>query len=194
MFGSNRIIAIAVVLVALGGAFYWMTASVRHDQSPITVEVHRISPEGVGEKIGKIVAETSGDHVALKPDISGLAPGKHAFHVHENASCEPGEKDGQMVAGLKAGGHYDPHGVHSEHGHTDHSSHDHTGMEKPAGDLPELVVDDDGTARKPVMMTTLTMHDLRGRSFMIHAHGETPEDPELPKGGGARVACGVVPS
>lgn len=189
---TNRTIAILIVFVALGAAFYWMMSAVRQDTTPIDVAIHRISPDGVGDKIGDIRIEKTGDAISFIPNISGLEPGVHAFHVHENPSCESGEKDGAKVAGLAAGGHFDPHGVHDSHGHTDHSGHDHTGMEKPAGDLPELVVDDDGIARKPVAVETLTMNQVRGRSVMIHAHGEQPDDPSLPKGGGARVACGVI--
>ena len=193
MLNLNRTVAILLVVIAVGFAFYWMMSAVRRDQTPVTIAVHRISPEGVGEKIGEIIAEASGDKIVLKPQVAGLEPGAHAFHVHENPSCEPGEKNGAKVAGLAAGGHFDPHGAMKEHGHDDHSGHDHSDLEKPAGDLPELVVEEDGVARKTINVATLTLEQLHGRAIMIHAHSEAPADDTLPKGGGARIACGVVP-
>ncbi len=193
MFKLNRSLSIVVIVLAVGFAFYWMMSAVRQDQTPLNIAVHRISPNGVDERIGEIVAEASGGQVVLKPQLVGLEPGTHAFHVHENPSCEPGEKDGVMVAGLAAGGHFDPHGAMKEHGHDDHSGHDHTDLEKPAGDLPELVVDEDGVARKPIDVATLILDQLQGRAIMIHAQSENPADSSLAKGGGGRIACGVVP-
>lgn len=192
MFKFSRTGAIVIVVLAVVAAFYWMWLAV-HGGDPVTIAIHLISDEGVGEKIGEIVAEPDGHSVVLKPKVSGLTPGPHAFHVHENPSCEPGEKDGIMVAGLAAGGHFDPHGVMGDHGHTDHSGHDHTGLEKPAGDLPELIVDDDGVARIPVAVESLSIDQMRQRSIMIHSHGERPDNESLPQGGGQRVACGVIP-
>lgn len=194
--GMNRFNRVAVpvaIVMALGLVFFWMRAALQHNDIQMTVAIHHISPDGVGEKIGVIVAEPDGDGIVLKPDIKGLRPGRHAFHVHENPSCEPGEKDGKTSAGLAAGGHYDPHGAMKSHGHDDHSGHDHSEMEKPAGDLPELVADTDGVARQAVEVKSLAFGQLSGRAIMIHAYGEAPDDPALPKGGGPRIACGVIP-
>ena len=140
-----------------------------------TATVHMISAQGIGHAIGTITV-TDGDHgVMVKPDLTGLSPGQHAFHIHQNGDCGSGEKDGKMVAGLKAGAHYG-HGAHSDGSHG-----------KPKGDLPELTVVDDGTATKPVMSHHLHAAELAGRSIMIHAASEAD-------GGGARVACGVFPN
>jgi Cu/Zn superoxide dismutase len=86
-----------------------------------------------------------------------------------------------MVAGLKAGGHYDPTG-----GDGHKMSH-----HKPHGDLPDLTAGPDGVATAPVSSDKLTAAAVRGRAIMVHRYGEN--EPGRPKGGGARLACGVIP-
>lgn len=153
----------------------------------LLITVHRISAAGVHEPMGTIRAVASGHGIMLHPDIKGLAPGAHAFHIHQIGDCGPGLKGGRNVAGLAAGGHFGA----GEHGRATHGAAGH-GMHKPAGDLPELLADADGRAATPVAVKTLSLADIKGRSIMIHAHGEIPSDPKLPKGGGARIACGVI--
>ena len=75
----------------------------------VKTPVNKISPDGVGEEIGFITfSDADGGGVDIIVDLTGLPEGEHGMRVHENASCAPAEKDGKMVAGLAAGGHYDP--------------------------------------------------------------------------------------
>src|SRR5690625_5195924 len=76
--------------------------------SATTVEMHAVSPEGVGESIGTVKIESMEDGTKLTPDLSGLKPGAHGFHIHEKGSCEPADSDGEPGAAMAAGGHYDP--------------------------------------------------------------------------------------
>jgi Cu-Zn family superoxide dismutase len=93
-------------------------------------------------------------------------------------------KDGKPVAGLAAGGHYDPAGTGKHEGPYGNGH---------LGDLPPLYVGPDGRATQPVLAPRLKLSDLKGRSLMIHAGGDNYSDkPEPLGGGGARVACGVV--
>ena len=151
------------------------THDARASGGELVVPVHLISAAGVHESIGTIVLRDGADGLTVVPDLRGITPGRHAFHIHENGSCEPGVDDGKMVAGLAAGPHYG-HGAHEGHGG------------KPAGDLPELVAGTDGTATETVTSGHLALSEVAGRSIMIHAHGEA----EAP-GGGPRMACGVIP-
>src|SRR5690606_1630249 len=60
-------------------------------------------------------------------------------------------------------------------------------------DLPPLYVDEDGSARHPVLAPRLKLADLQGRAIMIHAGGDNyADEPSKLGGGGSRVACGVV--
>jgi len=173
----------------------------------VTVEVHLISTEGIGASIGSLTLTPQEDGVLLTPALTGLTPGPHAFHVHKKPNCGPGEKDGEMVAGLAAGGHFDPASKSKKaekmddedkageggaaEGQAGHGDHEHG--RKPAGDLPELMAAADGSATEAIEIASLTFKQLKGRSIMIHAYGEKPADEDQPKGGGARIACGVVP-
>lgn len=155
-------------------------------QAAVTVEMHAISADGIGESIGTVTLENQMDGVLLTPDLKNLAPaGIHGFHAHQNPSCEAAEKDGQMTAGLAAGGHFDPHSAGNHHGPYADSGH--------LGDLPPLYVKEDGTVTTPVFAPRLTLEDLQGRSLMIHKGGDNFSDqPDALGGGGARIACGVI--
>ena len=63
---------------------------------------------------------------------------------------------------------------------------------RPRGDLPSIFVGESGTTRYRIVTYRLSLHELRGRSIMIHEYGEVPTDPTLPSGGGRRIACGVI--
>lgn len=150
----------------------------------LTVEMKMLNESGVGASVGKVVLRDTQYGLELKPALSGLTQGVHGFHVHENPSCEPKEQNGKMVAGLAAGGHYDPAGT---------KKHDLPWGDGHLGDLPALFVDMSGNASNPVLAPRLKLADVRGRSVMIHAGGDNHADHPAPLGGGgARVACGVI--
>lgn len=153
----------------------------------IEIAVHRISKVGIGATIGTITVRAMPNGFELIPNLRGLSPGLHAMHIHRNPNCGPGMmKSGKKMAGIAAGGHFDPAGGGSAHGHGGSQGH------KPAGDLPQLIVDANGLATKAIEVKSLRMHQLRGRSIMIHSDAEMPRDPAKAKGGGARIACGII--
>lgn len=149
------------------------------------IEMHKVSAEGVGESIGTIKLEDAEHGLLLTPDLSDLETGVHGFHVHKNPSCEAQENDsGHMTAALYAGGHYDPEET---------ESHEGPYGEGHLGDLPVLIVNDDGVADLPVLAPRLSAKELQGHSIMIHEGGDNySDDPKELGGGGSRVACGIV--
>jgi superoxide dismutase, Cu-Zn family len=150
----------------------------------LTVEMSLTTPTGSGAAVGTIAVKDTPYGALFTPDLTGLTPGQHGFHVHQNPDCGPGEKDGAMVPGLAAGGHYDPAGT---------GRHEGPYGEGHLGDLPPLYVDDSGQATQPVLAPRLKTADLQGRSLMIHAGGDNYADrPAKLGGGGPRMACGVV--
>ncbi|MFO7716914.1 superoxide dismutase [Cu-Zn] SodC [Desulfosarcina sp.] len=151
----------------------------------VIIEMSIATDSGKGQAVGTVTVKDTPYGALFTPDLNGLPPGLHGFHVHEFANCGPGEKDGKKVPGLAAGGHYDPDG-----------SDRHAGPygEGHLGDLPPLYVKPDGTSVTPVLAPRVKTTDLSSRSLMIHAGGDNYADhPEKLGGGGARIACGVVP-
>lgn len=150
-----------------------------------SVTINKIDENGVGAAIGSLTLEDTGAGLRITPDLATLPPGTHGFHVHANASCGPGEQDGRKVAGLAAGGHFDPAKTGKHLGPVSSEGH--------KGDMPVLTVAADGTAKAPVVVPHLTVADALGHAIVIHAGGDNYADTPAPLGGGgARIACGVV--
>lgn len=137
------------------------------------------------EEIGVISIQMSKYGMVLTPRLSKLSPGSHGFHLHQFPDCSDKEKNGKLVHGLAAGGHYDPDNT----GH-----HEGPWGNGHKGDLPALFVDNDGNANLPVLAPRLAMQDVGNRALVIHAAGDNYSDTPKPLGGGGRrVACGVTP-
>ncbi len=150
----------------------------------VSVDMHLIDETGIGKSIGPIHVEDSRHGLVLAPGLTGLPPGEHGFHVHQNPSCEPEKKDGRSTPGLAAGGHFDPFDTGKHEGPTGNGH---------LGDLPVLWVDPDGSAKLPVIAPRLKVANLKGRALVIHAGGDNySDDPKPLGGGGARIACGIV--
>ena len=142
-------------------------------QNPLEVEVtvRLTSSDGAGKVIGTLAVRNSEILVAgrkdaalfLRPNLRGLRPGLYAFHVHEYPNCGPALKDGELVPGLGAGTHLWLSGIGEMSG-TTFTSH--------LGDLPKLVVENDGTSSKTVVAARLTLADVANRSFVIHASSD----------------------
>ncbi len=153
-------------------------------QAGTTVSINVVDKKGVGESVGEIAIKETSHGVVFSPSLSDLPPGLHGFHVHENPSCQPQEKDGKMKPALAAGGHYDPDSS-KHHGSPWGDGH--------LGDLPALFVDEKGNASHPVLAPRLEIDDVKGRALMIHSGGDNYSDHPSPLGGGgARLACGVI--
>lgn len=158
-------------------------------ESEITVKVYRLvkgMPKNAADNlVGTIRFSDSRHGLVIKPNLHDIEPGLHGFHIHENNSCGPKEKDGAVVLGLDAGGHLDPEltqlhkGPYSKEGHQ--------------GDLPLLYVDDKGAAKMITIAPRLTLKDIKRRSVVIHSGADNYSDQPLQLGGGgARAYCGVI--
>lgn len=148
------------------------------------VVMRAISEAGVGKIIGIIKLSDSEQGLLISPDLAELPPGNRGFHIHENPSCATLEKDGKKVAGLGAGGHYDP--AHS-------GKHEGPAGAGHRGDLPVLAVAADGSADQPVVAPRLKIADIINRAIIIHAGSDNySDDPKPLGGGGARTACGII--
>jgi superoxide dismutase, Cu-Zn family len=168
---SLFLVAATVIVIAASG-------------SEIVIDMHYVTDQGTGKKIGTITAEQKPYGTLFTPKLSGLSPGMHGFHLHAKGNCGPKEKDGRMVPGLAAGGHFDP-------GDTD--SHQGPYGKGHLGDLPVLFADKTGMVTLPVLAPRVRLKDLKGHSLIIHAGGDNySDDPKPLGGGGARIACGIA--
>ncbi len=150
----------------------------------LSVTINEVDAKGTGASLGTVAVEETRYGVVFKPQLKGLPPGLHGFHVHENPSCAAQMDDGKMVPAKAAGGHLDPSST-KRHGYSWGDGH--------LGDLPALVVAADGTATNPVLAPRLRLADVKGRALMVHAGGDNHADlPQPLGGGGARLACGVI--
>ncbi len=149
----------------------------------LMVPMKKVTLAGIGETIGTIIVRQKSAGIELKVDVTGIPPGEHGFHVHDQGDCAPAKKDGSDQAALAAGPHYDPTGAKA-----------HKGPEGQGhkGDLPLLTATDKGV-NAVITAGHLTIADVRGRSLMIHAGGDNYSNTPENGGGAARIACGVVP-
>ncbi|MGC3874632.1 superoxide dismutase [Cu-Zn] SodC [Halomonas sp. GXIMD04776] len=147
------------------------------------IEMHEVNDQGVGDSIGTVKIEDTQYGLLITPDLAGLEPGAHGFHVHENANCEPLEMNGQATAAAAAGGHYAPEQA---------GTHQGPYGQGHLGDLPILMVDEEGGATTPVLAPRLKVSDLKDRALIVHEGGDTYFDHPKLGGGGSRIACGTV--
>ncbi|MFK7839754.1 MAG: superoxide dismutase family protein [Bdellovibrionales bacterium] len=135
-----------------------------------------------GEEIGRADIIRANNGVLVNIAVSGLPAGKRGMHFHEVGSCDDHDHF------KEAGGHIEkekPHGfLHPEGPH--------------AGNLPNLVVYDDGSANVELYSNLVSVDgdvfpllDDNGSTLMIHANID--DHVTQPIGGsGARIACGVI--
>jgi len=134
-----------------------------------------------GKEVGSATLTETPNGVLIALDISGIAPGTHAFHVHAVGKCEaPDFKS--------AGPHFNPdetkHGIMSEHG-------------PHAGDMPNLEVPADGKLKVEVLNTILKLKgenaifDDDGAALVIHAKADDYKTDPAGEAGD-RIACGVI--
>lgn len=150
-----------------------------------------------GNELGTATFTDEDGAVAVQVSVSDLDPGFYGFHLHATGLCEPGE--GEDPDFTTAAGH-----LGNEE--TDHPDH--------AGDLPSLLVTQDGTADLAFTSDRFTVEELSdedGTAVMVHggpdnfanipdhyssenADGMTgPDESTLSAGdSGPRIACGVV--
>lgn len=143
-----------------------------------SVPIYATAASGNGKYIGTVTISETKYGLLFTPQLSGLAPGVHGFHVHVNPAC------GQN--GMTAGGHFDPKNTMKHLGPYNDDGH--------LGDLPALTVAADGTATLPVLAPRLiSVADIKNHALMIHEGGDNYSDsPKALGGGGGRMECGVI--
>jgi Cu-Zn family superoxide dismutase len=182
-----------LVVTALACAGLAVDFAVGGDPKPEVEHAYAIVHGAPGSGIEGVVKfkELRGDFpepgVEVKAKVEGpatsLTPGRHGFHIHEVGSCE--------AAFAAAGGHFDPGPNSNSNPDGNHPFH--------MGDLPNLVVNEDGkgkldaqTSRITLSPGPLSVFDANGSAVIVHLlvdQGTTA----VPGGaGGGRIACGII--
>ncbi len=153
-----------------------------------------------GKSMAQVMFSQQDGAVQLSVTADGMDPGFYGLHIHEIGECEPesaAPDDASDTGAFKsAGGH-----IAGENG-AKHPSH--------AGDLPTLLVKQDGTAIMEVNTDRLDeslLLDDDGAAVMLHSKpdnfanipqrysAEGPDQDTTSAGdAGERLACGVVES
>jgi superoxide dismutase, Cu-Zn family len=188
-FRSRKTLLLGIALVTVAGALtapLYGSDETSSSRNHVRVELRNAS----GADVGFVKLTKQGGKVIVRGEVSGLTPGFHGFHVHGVGQC--------VAPFTSAGGHYNPGGV-------GHGSH--------AGDMPSLLVLDDGTAEGQFATDNFAIDELfdaDGSAIIVHAGADNfaniptryqsttegvfgPDSATLATGdAGARVACGVV--
>jgi Cu-Zn family superoxide dismutase len=133
-----------------------------------------------GNKVsGTVTFTEEADGVRVRAEITGLAPGKHGFHVHEFGDCSASDL-------ASAGGHFNP--TNKPHAGPDDA-------ERHVGDMGNVEADASGAAKLDYVDHEISLaNDQRsviGRSVIVHAKADDLKS--QPSGdSGARIACGVI--
>lgn len=173
----TRRLAVAFALLSLGACAVGLGApGTKADRLPVALY------DATGARIGTVTLTADTLGLELRFDVFGLPAGPHAVHLHATGACERPDF-------LSAGPHLDD-GAH------------HHGLDAPGGhhlgDLPDLVVDADGTARVKLHLRPTTgnfrpgiIFDRDGAAVIIHA---APDDGHTDPNGnsGPRIACGII--
>jgi Cu-Zn family superoxide dismutase len=169
---------------AAGAVFGTVADVFDDDDSAYAAAVVRPTSAPGASAQGTVSFRESDGGLMVAISLSGLRPGPHAIHVHENAACGPGE-DG--TPGGAAGGHWDPLET------MDHGAPTEDLDDKHLGDLGNFEAEADGTADMVVAISPFPTaeYNVAEHAVMIH---EGRDDLETDPGGdaGTRVGCGVI--
>ena len=173
--------SLAAVTLLLVGSSATAIGQAAPGQGPPPVRASFALLDTTGGHIGQVTAIQQPGGVLLQIMATGLAEGRHGIHLHAASACEP-------PAFSSAGGHLNPEG--KQHGR-------HNSAGPHLGDLPNLVVDEQGEGRAALLLDGVTLTagprsiGVPGTALVIHAS----EDDELtdPAGhAGGRIACAAI--
>jgi Cu-Zn family superoxide dismutase len=168
-FQPLHVVTLIVIALALT-----LTNAFAQEPTKAIAVLHSASGSQVA---GTVTFTKTGDTVQVVADITGLTPGKHAFHIHEFGDCSSADAS-------SAGSHFNP--MKKPHGAPD-------SPERHAGDMGNLEADSTGKAHlelKDSMLKFSGENSILGRGVIVH---EKVDDWSQPVGNaGGRVACGVI--
>ena len=180
MFGILGATAVALGLLGSWGAPWPVGAAPAAQPLQASADLRDAS----GQVVGRATFAESAAGVEIVVVVNGLPPGVHGMHIHTVGRCDPPSfttASGHFSPGVQAHGLYSLDGPH-------------------AGDLPVLVVDEDGAAVYKTVNPVITLglgnpaaslFDGDGTALIIHVGADDQlTDPD--GNSGAAIACGVI--
>jgi len=163
----RALIPVLGLAVALGAA-----------AAPVTKAVAQLRPTQGSSVEGQVTFTKVDAGVKVSLRLSGLAAGKHGFHIHEFGDCSAPDA-------ASAGGHFNP-GAEAHAAPTEAHRH--------VGDLGNIEAGADGAATLEYVDARASLegaNSILGRGVIVHAD---PDDFKTQPTGnaGKRVACGVI--
>ncbi len=145
-------------------------------------EAHAKLIDMQGKEVGEVEIDRRAGGVELQVEVHDMPPGLHGIHIHQVGLCE-----GDFTS---AGEHLNPTGA--QHG-----------LENPKGphmgDLPNLLVAEDGRGQATYMIAGATLDPQGAESLLaddgaaLVIHAAADDNVSDPAGNsGARIACGVI--
>jgi len=142
-------------------------------------EAKAVLRNAAGSRVGHIKFAQDGDltkvKVVIDAPLTSLSAGFHGFHVHAVGSCVADPNQPETTWFTSAGGHFKD----ADPAHAYHGSHN--------GDLPVLLVSDNGegrgTAEARFTTDSFTVADIAGRALIVHKLPDNYRN--IPLGGGA---------
>ncbi|MEZ0075170.1 superoxide dismutase family protein [Planotetraspora sp. GP83] len=164
--------------------------------TPSDAKAGAVIRDAEGNQVGTLSVEDAGNGKStVTVRAEGLPPGFHGFHVHSKGTCEAGSTDPATGSPFFSSGPHLDARSHPQH----------------SGDLPNLLVNKDGTAKATYVTDRFRVSGLagdEGTSVIIHSkpdnyaniperyshEGKAGPDAETLKAGdsGSRIACGVI--
>ncbi|MDM5315284.1 superoxide dismutase family protein [Fictibacillus sp. b24] len=136
-----------------------------------------------GDKAGEATLTQTADGVKVEVNATGLKPGEHGIHFHQEAICAPPDFK-------SAGPHFNP--TEKKHGFLNPKG-------PHVGDIQNVKANKSGVVQDEVLSNLVTL--LEGKSNSLFANGGTslvihdkPDDYKTDPAGnsGDRVLCGVI--
>ncbi len=143
-----------------------------------------------GELVGTATFTQTPLGVKVDLNVQNLAQGEHMVHLHEKGKCDaPDFKT--------SGNHFDPLDGEAEVSNHLHNKHEDV-KHKPAGDLPNIIVNLDGKGTLTALLPKLTLGSGKnsllkqgGTSIIIHA-GANGKSTIPNVDYKTRIACGII--
>ncbi len=149
-----------------------------HDEKDVQKAIAVLNSASGSKVTGTVTFTKAGNEVKVVADVTGLAPGKHGFHVHEFGDCSDPKAE-------SAGSHFNPD--KHQHGAPD-------AADRHAGDLGNLEADASGKARlewTDKVMKLAGKNSIVGYAVIVHEKADDLKTQPTGDAGG-RLACGVI--